>query len=179
MPEFAHGRPHYETVIADLGLLTVLSDYQPIVIGTPPLGIATVESDIDIACSARCLQEFTRVVTQTYRSEHNFFSTESIQQGLDSVVINFRRSEWDIEIFCQNIPTVEQWGVRHFLVEQRILLLFPDLRSKILELKHKGLKTEPAFAHAMKLVGDPYEAVLTLEKLDNNALKRLIQLAGL
>ena len=78
--------------------------------------------------------------------------------------------DWEIEIFCQALPIHEQWGVRHFLVEKRLLEILPSLQSKVIDLKRAGQKTEPAFAAVLKLEGDPYEAMLELEKLSDEEL---------
>lgn len=86
------------------------------------------------------------------------------------MIVQFRAHDWDIELFCQSIPTNEQWGVRHFQVEQRLLKFNPKLRSVVQQLKRDGLKTEPAFAAALGLPGDPYESLLELEALSDDEL---------
>ena len=55
-------RPNYQQVIDQLGLISALVDFDPIVIGTPPLGIAVEGSDIDIACSAPDLSVFAEII---------------------------------------------------------------------------------------------------------------------
>ena len=71
----------------------------------------------------------------------------------------------------------EQWGVRHFRIEERLLAPNADLRRKVLELKRQGMKTEPAFAKVFGLPGDPYEAILRLEDLEGLALQTMIRAA--
>lgn len=60
--------------------------------------------------------------------------------------------------------------MRHFLIEVRLLDLFEDLKSRVIELKRSGLKTEPAFAKALGLAGDPYVAILKLDGVDDGEL---------
>ena len=67
--------------------------------------------------------------------------------------------------------------MRHFRIEERLLALNPDLRPKVLELKRQGMKTEPALAKVLGLPGDPYEAILRLEDLDDPALQAMIRAA--
>ena len=81
---------------------------------------------------------------------------------------------WDIELFCQTIPTNQQWGVRHFKIEQRLLNLEPRLKKVVFHLKQNGLKTEPAFAAALGLSGDPYSVILEIEDLNDAELAQLI-----
>ena len=47
------------------------------------------------------------------------------------------------------------------------------LKSKVIELKQSGQKTEPAFAALLQLQGDPYAAMLKLEKLSDDELVSL------
>lgn len=157
-------RENYQHVIDELGLMKTLADFDPIVIGTPPLGIAIDNSDIDIACSAKSLSEFTEY-TQMKFSKHNDFEINQIQHLREpACVAKFSAMDWDIELFCQTLPTHQQWGVRHFFIEQRLLDLCPELKGKVKTLKQDGMKTEPAFAQLLSLKGDPYEAMLELEQ---------------
>jgi hypothetical protein len=143
------------------------------VIGTPPLGIDIQSSDIDIACTADDLYRFKAAVTKQFGQQKNFIIKDLKKFTEPAVCIAFSSSGWEIELFCQAIPIREQWGVRHFLIEKRLLELQPSLRNKVIELKESGLKTEPAFAALLKLEGDPFEAMLELEKLSDEELAAL------
>lgn len=167
-------RAAYHDVLDDLGLLGKLAQYEPTVIGTPPLGIDIETSDIDIACTATDLEQFKADVTRLFGGAQAF-SVKDLQRFPDAAVrLSFIERDWEIELFCQKIPIAEQWGVRHFLVEQRLLCLNPGLRGQVIKLKQTGLKTEPAFAALLDLAGEPYEALLELEKLSDAELAALI-----
>ncbi|WP_216907384.1 DUF4269 domain-containing protein [Synechococcus sp. CCY 0621] len=169
-------RISYEQAIERLGLLANLCSFDPIVIGTLPLGIDVSSSDIDIACSCDDLDLFADFTTRQYESQDGFQVRHGIFQDHASIVVQFKALGWDVDIFCQPIPTAKQWGVRHFRIEQRLLALSPSLKSTVTELKRSGLKTEPAFAKALGLSGEPYGAILGLEQFDD---RELLALSGI
>jgi hypothetical protein len=69
----------------------------------------------------------------------------------------------------------EQAGWRHFVVEQRLLAQGgQSLAATVMALRRGGLKTEPAFAAALKLRGDPYHALLELDRFGDQILADLI-----
>ncbi len=169
-----HSRQPYQEVLASTALLERLRPFDPAVIGTPPLRIDVATSDLDIACSHGDIDYFDRVITADFGGHRNFEQRRSVVRGTLSTVTRFARSGWQIELFCQPIPTIEQWGVRHFLIERQILALRPDMRSPLRALKRAGYKTEPAFAHLLELHGDPYHAVLALENESTAAIRRRV-----
>jgi GNAT superfamily N-acetyltransferase len=152
-------------------LLRVLRPFTPLIAGTFPLGLQVDDSDVDILCCAEDLDAFELAV----------------RQGLDEAVV-FDRSTVGasvftcddrglrVEVFCQAVPVHAQNGFRHMVVEGRLLQaggirLFDVVR----QLKRAGMKTEPAFARALRLDGDPYAALLALENLDDRALRKLLE----
>ncbi|MBE7635300.1 DUF4269 domain-containing protein [Sneathiella sp. P13V-1] len=167
-------KPHYKDVLEDLQALEKLSQYQPVIIGTPPLGIQIETSDIDIACSSINLEDFERATVKIFGDFNGFSTRTRFVQHRPTVIVNFKHMGWEIEIFCQTIPTIDQWGVRHYFVEKRLLDLAPDLASQIRALKQQGLKTEPAFAKTLGLTGDPYEVILELENRSDYELLNLL-----
>ena len=167
-------KPNYKDVLEDLQALEKLSQYQPVIIGTPPLGIHIESSDIDIACSSSNLEDFECTVGKRFGDLKSFSTRTCLVKDFSSVIVNFEHMNWEIELFCQTIPTKEQWGVRHFFVEKRLLNLAPNLTPQIRTLKQQGLKTEPAFAKTLGLSGDPYEAILELESKSDQELNDLI-----
>ena len=163
-------RLDFEQVLQNLSLLDILCEFDPFIIGTPPLGIELETSDIDIACSANDLAHFKKVASTEFSKFDCFQCRNSTWQNQKSVIVQFHAYDWDIELFCQTIPTNQQWGVRHFNIEQRLLNIEPKLRGVVLRLKQNGLKTEPAFARALGLPGDPYSSILELETMNDDEL---------
>jgi hypothetical protein len=81
---------------------------------------------------------------------------------------------WPIEIFGQPVPTINQNGYRHMVIEARLLEIFGDsFRHQIIDLKSNGMKTEPAFAQLLKLEGNPYEAILRLNAYTDEEIKKM------
>ena len=167
-------RPNYQEAIDQLALLDTLADFEPVVIGTPPLGIATDKSDIDIACSTNNLDVFAKFTKKQFGHHQDFRLRDIDHLNEPACVVTFKALDWEFELFCQTLKTAEQWGVRHFIVEQRLLNLCPQLVQDITMLKEGGIKTEPAFAQVLALDGDPYEAVLNLETYSDEELSQLI-----
>ena len=163
-------RLKFEQVVENLSLMTILSNFEPCIIGTPPLGLELDSSDIDIACSANDLTYFKTITLEKFGTFDCFQCHHSVWQGQNSVIVRFCAYDWEIELFCQTIPTEQQQGVRHFKIEQRLLKIEPKLRDIVLQLKQHGLKTEPAFAHALGLSGDPYLSILELESMGDDEL---------
>lgn len=163
-------RDPYQQVLDDLGVLQALAEFEPTIIGTPPLGIDVSTSDIDVACTASDLSRFKSAATARYGDRPGFAVKDLKHFGAPALGVTFSTAGWEIELFCQQLPINQQWGVRHFNVEQRVLRLCPELREQVIELKQAGIKTEPAFAQLLGLQGDPYEAVLELETWSDEAL---------
>jgi hypothetical protein len=73
-------------------------------------------------------------------------------------------------------PVEKQRGWRHFAVERRLLTLGgADLTVAMLALRQQGMKTEPAFAAALRLRGDPYLALLDLDEQDDETLVSVLR----
>lgn len=167
-------RQSFRQVIDQLELLSKLRNFDPTVIGTPPLGIGLAESDIDVACYCAELEEFKAFATAEFSGYSKFRIQDTVFQNQESVIVQFHALEWDFELFCQSTPTYQQWGVRHFKTEQRIFEIAPQLKAIVIKLKRSGLKTEPAIAKVLGLPGDPYAAILQLENVGDDQLKLMI-----
>ena len=156
-------------ILKEINVLDILHDYNPIVVGTIPIVIDIEESDIDIVCCAENLSEIRDVVRLHY-STYNLFS----DRIGDVYVANFECLELPIEIYAESIPTLEQNGYRHMVIEDRIMKLAGDrFRQKVIRLKQQGYKTEPAFGELLKL-DNPYLDLLEFEALTDDELKLLI-----
>ena len=167
-------RPHFETVLNELNLLVELARFEPTVIGTPPLEIDIESSDIDIACTASDLEEFAADITARFASMQDFVIDKITVFPDPALRAAFLSHGWEIELFCQTLPIRKQHGVRHFLLQRRLLEIEPRLRLKVLQLKQAGQKTEPAFAALLMLDGDPYDAMLGLEEYSDPELAKLV-----
>jgi hypothetical protein len=166
----------YQAVVQKLRLLEQLSAFTPVMIGTPPLGIDVATSDIDVACYSKNLDYFEMQCTQAFGAISGYSSTRTTAQTIATSIVRFSSHDWAIEIFCQPSPVEQQWGVRHFRIEQRILKLAPRVAPMIREMKEGGLKTEPAFANLLGLKGDPYIALLDLENRTDETLRSALSL---
>lgn len=169
-------RIRYEAVVQDLKMMEKLAPFSPMMIGTPPLGIDVATSDIDIACYSEDLDYFEMECTQAFGAIGGYSLTRTTAQSIATTIVRFASHDWDIEIFCQPTPVEQQWGVRHYRIEQRILALAPRVAPMIRAMKEGGLKTEPAFATLLGLKGDPYAALLELEKQTDEALGSVLLL---
>jgi hypothetical protein len=159
-------------------VLPKLAAFDPHVAGTPPLGLDLPTSDIDVICFAPDAEAFARAVWNAFGTRPEFRICQKV--GLDRpVVASFAHAGWIIEIFGQASPIPEQYGWRHFLVEQKLLALGGDtFRIAVMAQRNSGMKTEPAFATALGLVGDPYQALLSLERASNRQLTALLRDRG-
>ena len=148
-------------------IITSLKDFDPILVGTIPINIDLENSDLDIVCHFfdRDRNSFKKLLMEKFGNSEKFKIWENTAQESLKIVANFFIDGFEIEIFGQNIPTNEQRGYRHMLIEYKLLEGGGDkFRKRIIELKEKGYKTEPAFAYELGLEGDPYEALLELDK---------------
>lgn len=144
--------------------MDILQDFDPIVVGTIPIGIDIDSSDLDIICFWQDQHFFNRKLAD------NFMIFEAFQIRIVTInselttIANFHIDHLEFEIFGQNVPSKSQFGYRHMLVENKLLLeRGEDFRQEIINLKQQGYKTEPAFAKVLGMEGDPYQALLKLE----------------
>ncbi|WP_339317782.1 DUF4269 domain-containing protein [Paenibacillus sp. FSL R10-2734] len=161
-------------LLTELDIMSLLTDYNPLLVGTVPLGIQVKGSDLDIICEVHDPVEFQARGSRYFGAMDGFVSVSRVVQGIPRTKINFMVKGWPIELFGQPRRTELQNGYLHMVIEAEILALMDeDFRQRIITMKSNGQKTEPAFAQALGLEGDPYEALLELEKLPRSALYAL------
>jgi hypothetical protein len=159
---------HTHAVLEDLGILTTLGAFDPVVTGTIPLGIDLPGSDIDIICEVApaAAPAFEQLLRTHYGHQPAFRVGRAASAGPSAIVSSFRHLGAELEVFGQALPTVRQYAFRHLMVEHAILRAGgPAWCTAVRRLKAQGLKTEPAFAELLQLPGNPYETLLTLENL--------------
>jgi hypothetical protein len=138
------------------------------VVGTIPIGIDIAASDIDIVCEVHDRQAFVDTMCENFGGYEDF--NVRISDG-DSVVCGFSHGGEKFEIYGSPTPSLRSESRRHMIVEARLLdIMGPEFRNGIVELKNRGMKTEPAFARMLGLDGDPYRAVLELEEYTDEQL---------
>ncbi len=148
-----------------LFLLEILNEHHPLLVGTLPLGLDTVDSDLDIMISINNKIDFENL-------QKKLMKNWNLEASEDFIVLHCE--DLKIEILCQNKPSTEQVAFRHFLIEERLLRLGGDkLKKNLQNWRFKGFKTEPAFAKALNIEGDPYQGLLTLQRMsDQEILKQ-------
>ncbi|KQT20893.1 hypothetical protein ASG31_17090 [Chryseobacterium sp. Leaf404] len=136
-----------------------LKGYYPILAGTIPIEIDIKGSDLDIICEVKDQVEFKNFLNKTF-SEFDLNIETIVINGTTSVVCNFKIEEFPVEIFGQNKQTTQQNAFLHMIAQHKILMeKGEEFKQKIIDLKKKGIKTEPAFGALLNLE-NPYEDLL-------------------
>lgn len=134
--------------------------------GTVPLEVDLPESDLDVLV---CTSEVTaaRDVLIAQFGELPQFAAWPHSAEVGAWCVTFDFQDFLIEFFLQDRALTEQRAFRHLVAEYVLLQRHgPAFRQQIFELKQSGFKTEPAFAQALNLRGDPYLALLDPALLD-------------
>ncbi|ACT02106.1 DUF4269 domain-containing protein [Paenibacillus sp. JDR-2] len=149
-------------VLDKLGIMRDLAEYTPVLCGTIPIAIDVEGSDLDIAMEVRDSESFRERVALLYGHHEDFCWKEKRIRNLPVYKANFRYECFEFELFGQPVPVTKQNAYLHMVVEEELMKRNPALRAQVIRLKLQGIKTEPAFALLLGLVGDPYEALLEL-----------------
>jgi len=145
-------------------VLSNISAFDPILVGTIPIEIDIESSDLDIICCFEDKKKFTVSLVEVFGKEPQFTVKEVMINGVASIIANFHLEIFEVEIFGQQIPVKQQHAYRHLLIEHEILRAKGEaFRLEIIKLKRGGYKTEPAFARLLGLKGDPYLALLAYQ----------------
>ncbi len=145
-------------------ILNCLHEFQPLIAGTIPLGLDLPQSDLDIIVSAWSLPKLQDAVRERYGACAEFHDQVTTVHMEASYVARFYVDEIKFEVFGQEKSSVLGQAYQHFLIEERLLKVHGDsLRQRVMQLRQtENLKTEPAFAKALGLCGDPYMELLKL-----------------
>lgn len=153
-------RRAYHTLCASR-LMDILQPYDIMLVGTIPLDIAVATSDLDLICCAEDLDAFRMDVVAAAGGYAGFRMSEKWIKDEQTILANFYLGDFEVEVFGQSVPVKLQNGFLHMMKEYEILTKYgPDFKEKVIALKTKGLKTEPAFAMLLNIEGDPYEGLL-------------------
>lgn len=148
-------------VLTQNQILSQLAEFDPVLVGTIPINIAIENSDLDIICYWKDKADFIEKLTAIFGNETEFTIREATINSQESIIANFKKAAFEIEIFGQNLPVQNQNGYRHMIIEYKILQLKGEkFRLEIIRLKQKGYKTEPAFGLLLGLKDDPYVELL-------------------
>lgn len=148
-------------VLTRNNILSAISEFNPILVGTIPINIDIEDSDLDVICYWQNKQDFIERLELNFRNKEQFTIREIIIDNVETVIANFITGGFEIELFGQNIPVENQNGYRHMIIEHEILKAKgEDFRLEIIKLKQNGYKTEPAFAKLLGLSGNPYLELL-------------------
>jgi hypothetical protein len=171
---FSMNKPSYLEALERVGVLPALANFEPCVAGTPPLGLDLPMSDVDILCHAPDPHSFAEVVWAAF-SQRESFAIWQWTGAARPVVCSFTAEGWVFELFGDVRPVHEQSGWRHFNVEKRLLALGGNpIQDALMRRRRTGMKTEPAFADALNLGGNPYQALLDIELWPDSALSELL-----
>ncbi|MCC2377715.1 DUF4269 domain-containing protein [Bacillus wiedmannii] len=159
------GNEKQQKVYDVLNKLNIMEDlilYSPVLCGTIPIRIDTLQSDLDIVMEVHNFDVFEQEMRSLYGSYKGFKIQKKKIKTTESIKVNFEFEGFKFELFAQPKPVRNQNAYRHMIVEHMLLIQHPHIREEILRLKENGLKTEPAFAQVLNIDGDPYDELILL-----------------
>lgn len=166
-------QPVYAAVKSS-GVLKVLKEYQPLLVGTYPLGLNVSGSDVDVLISVPDLATAEALLQSKFSGFENFKIENHAEQAAVTGSFDFQGIAF--EVFAQVKDSAKQNGNLHFLAEERLLHLGgASFGERIQALRKAGDKTEPAFAKALGLSESPYEELLRLQKLSESELQEILK----
>jgi uncharacterized protein len=155
-------------------VLELLKPYRPLVAGTFPLDLQTEGSDLDILMTIQKLEELPGLFENHFARMEQYQCRQISVDGQATVLASFRFQGVPFEVFAQRQESIRQRAYLHFQIEERLMRLGgQSFKQKVIDARAKGLKTEPAFAQILGLLGDPYEALLKLHARSENELRLL------
>ena len=168
--------------LSGLGILRDLAGFDATLIGTVPIGVDVSDSDLDIVCRAPDPPAFETELRRLYGAMPGFdlhAAEVSLPAPGLAIVATFTHGGERYEVFGEARPVEDQAGFRHMVIEARLLELGgPPLRDRVHRLRAAGVRTEPAFAAALALSGDPYRRLLDLFDASDDELAALLRRPG-
>ncbi|NUC18192.1 DUF4269 domain-containing protein [Bacillus mycoides] len=149
-------------VLNKLNIMEGLALYSPVLCGTIPIKIDTLQSDLDIVMEVHNFDVFEQEMRSLYGSYKGFKVKKKKIKTTESIKVNFEFEGFEFELFAQPKPVRNQNAYRHMIVEHILLMQHPHIREEIIHLKENGLKTEPAFAQVLKIDGAPLSILVTI-----------------
>ncbi len=163
--------------IHTLQILERLKSYSPVLVSTICIDIDIPESDLDVVCTTPSLIEFEAVLKKLFGSLPRFCLRSAHDDTTPHSLCNFESTGFVWEIYGSPLPVKSQRAYRHLVQASRVINIGGiAVKETLRALKLKGLKTEPAVAEVLDLKGDPYEAVLKLEKKSDSEIRKLLKL---
>jgi len=145
-------------IITEHQIFEILSNYNPILVGTIPINIDIDDSDADIILQAKNLKELNQLLQDSF-SQYPQFQSSPYRNG--KLSCGFIIEDTQIELYATDMDTERQNGYLHMVKEYEILQSkSDDFRIQIIEFKRQGIKTEPAFCKLLNISGDPYSELL-------------------
>ncbi|MDW3191758.1 MAG: DUF4269 domain-containing protein [Cytophagales bacterium] len=152
---------HAYNTLQKLEIFATLAPFDPVLTGTIPIEVDISSSDLDVICEVKDEPAFEKLIMTRYNHHAGFVIRKTKKQGLPTIIINFRQEAYEIEIFGQALPVIEQMAYRHMVKEYETLQQKgPSFKKQVIELKEQGFSTEIAFAQLLGIEGDPYLELL-------------------
>lgn len=108
-------------ILKNIKIFKILEEFNPILVGTIPIGVDVDKSDLDIVCEINLKNKdsLKNISTKNFSQFKNFkiintFSTTGV------IVINFFVDDMEIEIYASKVSSFETNGYRHMIIEERI-----------------------------------------------------------
>jgi hypothetical protein len=150
--------------IKDLEIMDKLSEYNPILCGTLPIGVNIESSDLDIIMEVTEFQQFEVKLQTLFGTKECFILKRLLIREVPVVKANFIFGGFEFELFGQPQPVKNQYAYLHMIIENFLIQRYPKIRKEVIKLKKQGYKTEPAFCEVLGIEGDPYETLIDFGK---------------
>lgn len=150
--------------INSLGIMENLSEYNPILCGTLPIGVDIKGSDLDVIMEVFNPNKFEKKVKSLFGDKEKFIFKKTVIRNTNVLKANFIFGGFEFELFGQPQFVKKQYAYLHMVIENFLMTNRPSIKEDVIFLKKRGYKTEPAFCEVLGLEGDPYEALIVFGK---------------